>query len=170
MATPFTIYKLIILYMLEHSEGPLTSSQISEFILDREYTNYFHLQQAVSELVEAEFVEKNKNSNRSYYNITAEGSTTLDFFENELSADIKEEVKEYLKTKGCEVEETIYAQADYYESSHGRYTVRCQIIEKNISLVDVNVIVPSLEAAKAMCKNWPKKSQNIYGMIMEELL
>ena len=88
MATPFTIYKLIILYMLEHAEGALTSSQISEFILDREYTNYFQLQQAISELVDADFVEKNKTSNRSYYKITEEGSTTLEFFENELSADI----------------------------------------------------------------------------------
>ena len=54
MATPFTVYKLIVLYMLQNTENTLTNSQISEFILDREYTNYFHLQQAISELVEAE--------------------------------------------------------------------------------------------------------------------
>ena len=170
MATPFTIYKLIILYMLEHAEGALTSSQISEFILDREYTNYFQLQQAISELVDADFVEKNKTSNRSYYKITEEGSTTLEFFENELSADIKEEVKEYLKTNGCEVEENILAQADYYENSQGRSVVRCQNIEKNVSLVDLSIVVPSVEAAKSICKNWPKKSQDMYGTIMEELL
>ena len=48
MATPFTVYKLIVLYMLQNTENTLTNSQISEFILDREYTNYFHLQQASS--------------------------------------------------------------------------------------------------------------------------
>ena len=53
METPFTVYKLIILYMLSHSDTELTNSQLSEFILDRDYTNYFHLQQAISELVEA---------------------------------------------------------------------------------------------------------------------
>lgn len=31
--------------MLQNTEKTLTNSQISEFILDREYTNYFHLQQ-----------------------------------------------------------------------------------------------------------------------------
>ena len=56
MATPFTVYKLIVLYMLQNTENTLTNSQISEFILDREYTNYFHLQQAISELVEAELI------------------------------------------------------------------------------------------------------------------
>ena len=51
MATPFTVYKLIVLYMLQNTEKTLTNSQISEFILDREYTNYFHLQQAISRCV-----------------------------------------------------------------------------------------------------------------------
>ena len=36
MATPFTVYKLIVLYMLQNTENTLTNSQISEFILDRE--------------------------------------------------------------------------------------------------------------------------------------
>lgn len=170
MATPFTIYKLMILYMLQHAEGPLASSQISEFILEREYTNYFQLQQAISELVEAEFVEKNKASNRSYYYITEEGTKTLSFFENEISDEIKNEVKEYLKTNGYEEEDEILTPTDFYETPQGRCAVRCQIIEKNVALVDLNIVVPSKEAAKTICKNWPKKSQEIYGMIMEELL
>ena len=56
MATPFTVYKLIILYMLRNSSSPITNSEISEFILDHEYTNYFHLQQALSELEETELI------------------------------------------------------------------------------------------------------------------
>ena len=63
MATPYTIYKLIVLYMLQNADDTLTNSQISEFILDRGYTNYFHLQQALSELVEAELVNKDTRSN-----------------------------------------------------------------------------------------------------------
>ena len=43
------------------------------FILDRKYTNYFQLQQAVSELVEADLVEMSSQSNRSYYRLTSEG-------------------------------------------------------------------------------------------------
>ena len=62
MATPYTIYKLIVLYMLQNADDTLTNSQISEFILDQGYTNYFHLQQALSELVEAELVNKDTRS------------------------------------------------------------------------------------------------------------
>ena len=77
MASPFTTYKLIILYMLQNSEGDLTNSQITDFILDRKYTNYFQLQQAVSELVEADLVEMSSQSNRTYYRLTEEGKNTL---------------------------------------------------------------------------------------------
>ena len=50
MAEPFTTYKLIVLYMAKHSKETLTNSQISEFILDRDYTDYFQLQKVLSEL------------------------------------------------------------------------------------------------------------------------
>ena len=80
MATPFTVYKLIILYMLRNSSSPITNSEISEFILDREYTNYFHLQQALSELEETELIEKRTISNTSYYYLTEDGKNTRMIF------------------------------------------------------------------------------------------
>ena len=80
MASPFTTYKLIILYMLQNSEGDLTNSQITDFILDRKYTNYFQLQQAVSELVEADLVEMSSQSNRTYYRLTEEGKKYAEIF------------------------------------------------------------------------------------------
>lgn len=170
MATPFTTYKLIVLYMLKHSESSLTNSQISEFILDREYTNYFHLQQAISELVEAELIKKHTLSNTSYYCLTEDGNNTLSYFEKELSADIRKEVTEYLKSTGYEMQQRILTPADYYANSQGNYAVRCQIIERSTSLVDLNLVAPNLEAAKSICKNWPDKCQEIYAKIMEELL
>ena len=50
MAESFKLYKLIVLYMLDKVDFPLTNSQVSEFILDEGYTTYFKLQQSISEL------------------------------------------------------------------------------------------------------------------------
>lgn len=44
MAEPFTLYKLIVLYMLEKVDFPLSNTQISDFFLEKEYTNYFTVQ------------------------------------------------------------------------------------------------------------------------------
>ena len=53
----FTLYKLIILYMLQNVNFPLSNTQISDFILEKEYTNYFHLQEALSELQDTKLIE-----------------------------------------------------------------------------------------------------------------
>src|SRR5699024_2161580 len=94
MADVFTLYKLIVLYMAQQSKEELTNSQISEFVLDREYTDYFHLQQVLSELVETGLLKKRTVSNSSHYEITEEGSRTFYYFEKDLSAEIKKEIDE----------------------------------------------------------------------------
>lgn len=170
MAAPLTTYKLIILYMLQHTETALTNSQISEFILDREYTNYFHLQQSISELEEAGLIQKNSLNNTSYYRLTPDGQSVLQYFEKDLSPEIRSEVKEFLTDLGCEMSKQLFTPAEYFAANQGSYSVRCQIVEKNISVVDLTMAAPSLEAAKSICLNWPDKYQTIYEKIMEELL
>ena len=143
--------------MLQNTENTLTNSQISEFILDREYTNYFHLQQAISELVEAELITMDTRSNVSHYRITEDGIKTLSFFQKDLSPEFK-------------AQERIVTPADYYITKQGTYSVRCQLIEKGNSLIDLNIAAPNLEAAQSICKKWSTHYQEIYGKIMEELL
>lgn len=65
MAEAFTLYKLIILYMLDKVDFPLTNSQISEFVLDKGYTDYFKLQQALSELADGGLILKESTHNRT---------------------------------------------------------------------------------------------------------
>ena len=154
MAEPFTIYKLMVLYMAQHSRKELTNSQISEFVLDRDYTDYFHLQQVLSELVE----------------LTDEGSKTLSYFENDLSQDIRNEIEEFLKDYGYEMPERILTPADYYTTPQGTYAVRCQLIEKDTAIMDLTMAAPNKAAARAICKSWPQKCQDIYTTIMGELI
>ena len=170
MATPFTVYKLIILYMLRNSSSPITNSEISEFILDREYTNYFHLQQALSELEETELIEKRTISNTSYYYLTEDGKNTLTYFENDISQDIRTEVLQYLAARGASTKNQVKAPADYYINNQGEYVVHLQLLQKGASVIDLSLAAPSLSAAKAICRQWPKKYEEIYAKIMEGLL
>ena len=42
---PLTLYKLIVLYLLNKVSFPLTMAQVSDLILEKEYTSYLTLQQ-----------------------------------------------------------------------------------------------------------------------------
>ena len=56
MAEPFTIYKLTILYMLSKAGFPLTNTQISNFFLSEEYTDYFRVQEVLGDLVDTNLI------------------------------------------------------------------------------------------------------------------
>lgn len=170
MAEPFTLYKLIILYMLNKVDFPLTNSQISEFILNEGYTTYFKLQQALSELISSGFVKEESTHSRTFYHLTDEGAETLRYFKNDISPAIQQDINIFLKEKKYELKNEVAVKSDYYKNSNSDYAVRCQVFEQDIPLIDLTLTVPSEAEAETISNNWNTKNQQIYAVIMEHLL
>lgn len=170
MAEPLTLYKLIILYMLNKVDFPLSNTQISDFMLNKEYTTYFKLQQALSELMDAGFIREEKAHRRTIYHLTEDGASTLDYFRNNISHAIQQDVDDYLREKKYELKNEISVKADYYRNTNMEYSVHCQVIENRLPLIDLTITVPSESEAQAVSDNWQKKNQEIYARIMAELL
>lgn len=79
MAEPFTIYKLTILNMLDKVDFPLTNTQISNFFLEQDYTDYFRVQQVISDLVDADLIRTESTHSNTQYTITAAGKRRWNF-------------------------------------------------------------------------------------------
>ena len=170
MSEAFTLYKLIDLYMLEKVDFPLTNGQISEFILEKGYTSYFTLQQAISEMVTAGFIREESTHNRTLYHLTEEGSETIQFFKSNISPAIRKDVDTFMAEKAYELKNEVSVKADYYPNSANEYSVRCQIFESGSTLLDLTVSVPTEEEAISVTNNWGKRNQKIYAQIMANLL
>ena len=76
-AETLMLYKLIVLYILDKVDFPLTNGQLTNFILEKEYTNYFNIQQTINELVDDEYISSETIRNSSLYQITDSGRETL---------------------------------------------------------------------------------------------
>ena len=148
MTTAFKLYKLIVLYMLGCIDFPLTNSQISEFVLEQGYTNYFKLHQVIGELIDDRLIRKESTHNRTLYYLTEEGEKTVRLFRNDISPDIS-------------------VRADYYLNSADEYNVRCQIMEQGLPLIDLTVTVPTKSEASTIANNWSAKNQEIYALVMK---
>lgn len=170
MAEPFTLYKLIILYMLNKVDFPLMNSQISEFILDKGYTNYFTLQRALSELTESDLVREECTHSRTFYHLTEDGSNTIHYFKNKISPAIQEDIDLFLAEKKYDLKNEVAVKADYYRNTNGEYSVHCQVIEDSLPLIDLTLSVPSEPEAETVCNNWNQKNQEVYASIMTLLL
>ena len=136
MGESLTLYKLIVLYMLEKVDFPLTNAQISGFILDKGYTTYFHLQQALSELTESELIHCETIRNSSYFSITKSGEQTLEYFGKEIPKEIKGEIAEFFKNNAMEIKEELSTFANYYRGEKEGYQVRCSAKEKEVPLAE----------------------------------
>ena len=170
MAEAQTLYKLIILTMLDRVDFPLTNAQISDFILTKEYTNYFTLQQVLSELVETELSEVHTVRNSTYYHITEKGKETLSFFGHMVSSAIHEDISKYFKDNAIALRDEMSVRADYFPNNHEEYFVRLRVMEKDSALIDLTLSVPTENQANSICDNWKKKNQKIYAYLMQELL
>ena len=166
---PLTLYKLIVLYMLNRVTFPLTNAQISNFILEREYTNFMTLQQAISELTDAGMISPKTIRNRTHLDITEEGIQTLNYFGNRIGDSIRQDIDAYFKENELALRNEVSVQGNYYKSTSGEYEAHLEAKEKGISLVDITLSVPTEEVASTICDNWQKKNENIYQYLIQEL-
>lgn len=166
---PLTLYKLIILYMLDRVKFPITTAQISNFILEKEYTNFLTLQQVFSELTEAALIDARTVGNRTHLQITEEGSETLHFFENRINDAIKDEINQYFQENEVDLRDEVSVLGDYYKATTGEYEAHLIAKDRDTNLVELTLSVPTKEVAEAICDNWQKKNQEIYQYLIQQL-
>lgn len=169
MHDPLTLYKLIILYMLNGVDFPMTKAQIGDFILEKEYTNFITLQQVIGELIDAELITAQSIRNRTHLSITKEGKETLSFFENQINDSIKADIRNFFENNEIQMRNEVSVLADFYKSTSGEYEAHLTAKEKDVNLVDIKISVPSEETASAICDNWQRKNQEIYQYLISQL-
>ena len=165
-----TLYKLMVLYMLNKVNFPLSNSQIAEFMLDRQYTNYFTLQEVLNSLANDGFVQILTYRSSTQYKLTREGIDTISFFDSKISPAIREDIDEYLKENKYDLKCEVGTTSDYYKSTGGDYIVHCQVKEGNTNLIELNIAVPLEQQADAMCAKWKDASQDIYDFVLHKLM
>jgi len=165
-----SLYKLIVLYMMKKTDFPLTNSQISDLFLSENYTNYFHLQESLAEMIDSGLITLDKKNETVYYSITGKGSDTIRYFESEISPEIRQEISRYLVKHSYQMRSESSTTADYARNSDGDYTVNCSVREGGHTLIGLKVTVPTERSAKTLADNWKTKAQDCYAAVMKILM
>ena len=165
-----TLYKLIILYMLDKVDYSLTKSQVFDFMLEKNYTDYFTLQKVMNQLTDDTLIESKFKRNASHLTITEKGKETIELLKNDISEPIRTEIDTYLTDNEVQLRNEVSISADYYKSTSGEYVAELAARERNSDLVSIKITMPTEEAASEICNNWQKKNQDVYAYLMETLL
>ena len=170
MAEPFTIYKLTILNMLDKVDFPLSNTQLTNFFLEQEYTDYFRVQQVISDLLDAELIRTESTHNNTHYYITAAGKETLNLLKDKISDAIELDINNYFAQNKLELRNDNSIIADYYRTPNRDFAVRCQYRQKDTNLIDLTLSVQTKEQAEAICNNWKKQNEDVYMYLMDILI
>lgn len=164
------LYKLMLLYILNRVSFPLTNAQLTGFMLEKEYTNYFNLQRVISELLDDEYIAGTTIRNSTLYKITSGGKEILHLFYNMISSGIKEDIDGYLTDNKYELQSEVSFPADFYQVKKGEYAAHLAVKEMGTAIIDLTLTVPTEEEASQLCSNWRIKSSEAYSYLMSILL
>ena len=156
--------------MLDKVDFPLSNTQLTNFFLEQEYTDYFRVQQVISDLLDAELIRTESTHNNAHYYITAAGKETLNLLKDKISDAIELDINNYFAQNKLELRNDNSIIADYYRTPNRDFAVRCQYRQKDTNLIDLTLSVPTKEQAEAICNNWKKQNEDVYMYLMDILM
>ncbi len=159
--------KILILYIMNQFKMPLTESQLIQFILEKEFMNYFVFKQHLSELIASNMIEYNASEKYSYYIISKKGEETLEIFKKLISQEVKSILDTEIITKKNQYKKDSEIITNYVKIADFEYIVYLMAIEKGTPLIDLRLNVGSKEQAEALCKNWKNNSSEYFKKILD---
>lgn len=162
--------KLLLLYILDKIDMPMENSQITQFILENNYMNYFYTQQYISELIDAKFIEVLNKNDKKFYTLSFEGKSVLNYFNNRIPNKLKNEIDIKYKIKKKQLINDTQILGEYYKKNESEYIVNLEVIEKDITLFTLSLNVVSNKQAKKICDKWKKHPDKIYQTILNMLI
>jgi predicted transcriptional regulator len=161
--------KLILLYIIEKLNVPVSNLQITKLILENKFMNYFLLQQFLNELFESKFLLLEMVDGKTLYKITQAGRNTLEYFSNLIPSGIKARMDNTFTDIRKNIRNETLITADFTPESENKFIASCKVGEDNFSLMEINVTVGTKIDARTVCENWKKYSQAIYSEIIDIL-
>lgn len=156
--------------MLDKSGFPLTNTQISNFFLEQDYTDYFRIQEVIGQLTDASLISAESTHSNTQYNLTAAGKETLGFFKDKISEGIESDVRSFFQKNQLNLRQENSILADYHKTTNQDYAVRCQVRSDGNPLIDLTLHVKTKELAEAICVNWKKQNEDVYAYLMDMLI
>lgn len=161
--------KLILLYVIDSINMPVSNLTITKLILENKFMNYFMLQQFLNELCDSNFLSSELIDDKTFYTITPNGKQTLGYLLNLIPAGIKVRIDNTISSIKRNIKNETLITADFTPESENEFVVSCKVREDNFTLIELNITVGTKNDARAICENWKKHSQAIYPEIIESL-
>lgn len=161
--------KLLILYILQKINKPVSYKELLELVISTADMNYFDFQQFLIDLLEDKFILKYVQDDKEIIELTADGKNALDLTIDMLPGILKLNVDKKFKENFNKIKDELSVFAEYTPITENDFSVKCKIVENNATIFNLEVNAGSKENAKNIVNNWNKNANQIYPEILEIL-
>lgn len=153
--------KVFILYLMKNIDEPLQFTTVNDIVVQDEFVGYFDFAICFSELLEKGQIIEVSGESEPLYIISESGREILESYESSLLTVIKERaLKSALRLLAFN------RNGDRNISSitenNGGYTLHCGIVDKEKTLLSVEVFLMEKEYAEKLKANFDERAEIIY--------
>ncbi len=161
--------KILILFLVDKMEVPISDNKLTEFILDSNYMNIFRLRECLHELEESKHIEKTTDNSTARYFITAAGMQALDHFHKQLPTVIRNNIIKFVEENRSAIRRDYEITTNVFPENNGEFIVRCGAYDNGDMLMELNITVYSHRDARIICDNWKNNVNSIFNTIIMEV-
>lgn len=166
-----TISKLVLLYVFDKMEMPLTENTITDICCNRNaWISYLTCKEVLNDLIDNGFVVKTSNANQQYYKITNDGRSCVSFFVTRIPASLRDEIIVFIKENKQTFKRKQEYFSDYYKNDDGSYTVLMRIIEPLGTKLELKLNVANRAIAKSIYDKWEVQASQVYSALYDILI
>lgn len=169
-----TVNKLILLYVLERMEIPLTENSILEICSSQNnWVNWMDCKDLLSQLLTSKFVYKPATeTDESRYNITVSGKECLSQFYTRIPASLRDSIDQFAKNNKLQFKRNQEYVAKSYKNEDGSYTVDLKILEPltTESIFSLTLKTDTRHNATSACKKWKEMAANVYEYVYSKII
>ena len=165
--------KLILLYLINMMDLPMSRSQITDFVIRKDLMNHFVLEQSLADMEERKFLEatleNSQDESTTRYVLTEEGLTNLELLESQIPRPVRNMIDQYVDENQGKIKKGFEKTAHYFPNAENdEYIVKCGVYDdkRGSMLMEINVPVVTREQAKFIQTNW----NNNYNLLYQRIL
>ncbi len=162
--------KILLLYILSKVGKPISHNELLELVSSIVDMNYFYFQQFLLDLLEDNYIFKYIQEDAEIYEITKDGKNAVDLTIDIIPGILKLEVDSKFKENLDTIKDKFSISAEYTPLTEREFSVRCKIVENNVTIFDLQAHAGSREQAKRIVENWNTKATDIYPKLLELLI
>lgn len=164
--------KVLILYILDTVDKPVTNDALMELVLSIQDINYFYFQQFLLDLLENKYIEKSVGDDFSeeVYSLTSAGKETLELTKDMIPGILKLKVDNSVKGELGEIEEEVSIVSEFAPGNNDGFIVTCKVVENNQTIFEILTAAASRDQAKFISDNWKENAIHIYPKMIDLLI